>query len=212
MSDEIPCQYFTNKTVMKTKAPQAIYQLKVTLVGSKPPIWRRILVPDNITLGKLHMVLQVVMGWLDEHLHQFKMGMELYGVPDKENSLFGMSVQDENKTILSSLLLKEKDSITYDYDFGDDWEHKLTLEKRLPYDSTMQLPLCIKGKRACPPEDCGGIWGYMELIEIMSDPSHPEHEERAEWLEEAFGIENFEPECFDLEETNATLEMEFKER
>ena len=190
---------------MKTKAPQAIFQVKVTLRGSKPPIWRRILVPNTITLGQLHDVLQTVMGWNDEHLHQFVQGRELYGVADKENDFFGMSVSDENKTILSSLLSKEKDWLTYEYDFGDSWEHKLVLEKKLPFDSAMQLPHCIKGKRACPPEDCGGIWGYMDLIGIMSDKSSPEYAERVEWLEENFGIDNFDPEFFDLELINEQL-------
>ena len=190
---------------MKTKAPQAIFQLKVTLRGSKPPIWRRILVPNTITLGKLHQVLQVIMDWEGEHLHQFVLGRELYGVPDKEDVFFGMSVNDENKTILSSLLSKEKDWLTYEYDFGDSWEHKLVLEKKLPFDSAMQLPHCINGKRACPPEDCGGIWGYMDLIGIMSDKSSPEYAERVEWLEENFGIDNFDPEFFDLELINEQL-------
>ncbi len=190
---------------MKTKAPQAIFQLKVTLRGSKPPIWRRILVPNTITLGKLHQVLQVIMDWEGEHLHQFVLGRELYGVPDKEDVFFGMSVTDENKTILSSLLSKEKDWLTYEYDFGDSWEHKLVLEKKLPFDSAMQLPHCIKGKRACPPEDCGGMWGYMDLIGIMSDKSSPEYAERVEWLEENFGIDNFDPEFFDLELINEQL-------
>lgn len=190
---------------MKTKTPQATFQLKVTLMGSRPPIWRRILVPNTITLGKLHQVLQVVMGWEDEHLHQFVQGRELYGVPDKEEVFFGMSVNDENKTILSSLLSKEKEWLTYEYDFGDGWEHKLVLEKKLPFDSAMQLPHCIKGKRACPPEDCGGIWGYMNLIGIMSDKSSTEYAERAEWLEENFGIDNFDPEFFDLELINEQL-------
>jgi len=190
---------------MKTKAPQAIFQVKVTLRGSKPPIWRCILVPNTITLGQLHDVLQTVMGWNDEHLHQFVQGRELYGVADKENDFFGMSVSDENKTILSSLLSKEKDWLTYEYDFGDSWEHKLVLEKKLPFDSAMQLPHCIKGKRACPPEDCGGIWGYMDLIGIMSDKSSPEHDERAEWLEENFGINDFDPELLDLDKINTEL-------
>ena len=190
---------------MKTKTPQATFQLKVTLMGSRPPIWRRILVPNTITLGKLHQVLQVVMGWEDEHLHQFVQGRELYGVPDKEEVFFGMSATDENKTILSSLLSKEKEWLTYEYDFGDGWEHKLVLEKKLPFDSAMQLPHCIKGKRACPPEDCGGIWGYMDLIGIMSDKSSPEYAERVEWLEENFGIDNFDPEFFDLELINEQL-------
>ena len=190
---------------MKTKAPQATFQLKVTLIGSKPPIWRRILVPDTITLGKLHQVLQVIMGWEDEHLHQFVLGRELYGVPDKEDVFFGMSVNDENKTILSSLLSKEKEWLTYEYDFGDGWEHKLILEKKLPFDDSIQLPHCLKGKRASPPEDCGGMWGYMDLIGIMSDKSSPEYAERAEWLEENFGINDFNPEFFDLEEVNTQL-------
>ena len=190
---------------MKTKTPQATFQLKVTLMGSRPPIWRRILVPNTITLGKLHQVLQVVMGWEDEHLHQFVQGRELYGVPDKEEVFFGMSVNDENKTILSSLLSKEKEWLTYEYDFGDGWEHKLILEKKLPFDDSIQLPHCLKGKRASPPEDCGGMWGYMDLIGIMSDKSSPEYAERAEWLEENFGINDFNPEFFDLEEVNTQL-------
>ncbi len=190
---------------MKTKTPQATFQLKVTLMGSRPPIWRRILVPNTITLGKLHQVLQVVMGWEDEHLHQFVQGRELYGVPDKEEVFFGMSATDENKTILSSLLSKEKEWLTYEYDFGDGWEHKLILEKKLPFDDSIQLPHCLKGKRASPPEDCGGMWGYMDLIGIMSDKSSPEYAERAEWLEENFGINDFNPEFFDLEEVNTQL-------
>ena len=191
---------------MKTKTPTAIFQLKVTLVGSKPPIWRRILVPDTISLGKLHRILQVVMGWEDEHLHQFVQGRELYGVPDKDDVFFGMSVKDEKRVILSSLLWKEKESLTYEYDFGDGWEHKLILEKKLPFDSAMQLPQCIKGKRACPPEDCGGVWGYMDLIEIMNDKSNPEYAERAEWLEDNFDITDFNPELFDLDHINARLQ------
>jgi len=98
------------------------------------------------------------------------------------------------------LLKKEKDSLIYEYDFGDSWEHKIILEKILPYDASLKVPSCIKGKRACPPEDCGGIWGYQNLVEIIKDPSHPEHEEMLEWL----GGE-FDPEYFDMNETNRML-------
>ena len=191
--------------IMSKSQQQSILQLKVTLCQIKPPIWRRILVPDNITLGQLHDVLQIVMGWTDSHFHQFVLGREVYGVPDEDedNFMFGTPLKDENKERVSSLLLKEKDSLTYEYDFGDGWQHKVTLEKIIPYDSSIQLPSCIKGKRACPPEDCGGVWGYVELLEIMSDKSHPEYNERLEWLET-----DFAPEYFDHAEVNAQLLME----
>ncbi|MCX6179014.1 MAG: plasmid pRiA4b ORF-3 family protein [Chlorobiales bacterium] len=190
---------------MSNTKRQSILQLKVTLRDIKPPIWRRIVVPDNITLGQLHDVLQIVMGWTDSHLHQFILGRVVYGIPDEneDNSMFGMSFKDENKVRLSNLLSEEKDSLSYEYDFGDGWQHKVTLEKKVPDDSSIQLPRCIKGKRACPPEDCGGVWGYVELLEIMSDKSHPEYKARAEWLDN-----DFDPEYFDLAEINAQLMME----
>ncbi|MFZ4525149.1 MAG: plasmid pRiA4b ORF-3 family protein [Chlorobium sp.] len=195
---------------MRPQTPKSIYQLKVTLMGSKPPIWRRILVADTITLGKLHTVMQAGMGWFDEHLHQFVFGRELYGVPDEDEKdlFFGMSVIDENMEILSSLLRKEKDSLTYEYDFGDGWQHKVTLEKILSFDSAISLPSCIKGKGACPPEDCGGIWGYRELVEVMSDKLHPDYADRTEWLAESFGITDFNPELCDLEAVNSRLRRE----
>jgi len=138
------------------------------------------------------------MGWTDSHLHQFIAKGEIYSVPDEDiDDLFGMSAKNENKNKLSDVLWFEKDFMMYEYDFGDGWEHKITLGKRVPFDSAIKIPSCIKGKRACPPEDCGGIWGYHDLIEIIHDKSHPEHEETMEW----FG-ENFDPELFDLTEVN----------
>ena len=153
--------------------------------------------PSDLKLGAFHDVIQVAMGWTDSHLHQFIANKVFYGIPDDD---FGLEMEDESKYKLSQLLKKEKDSLIYEYDFGDSWEHKILLEKILPFDTKIALPVCIKGKRACPPEDCGGIWGYEELLETISDPKHPEHEDMLEWL----GGE-FDPEEFDLEEINGDL-------
>lgn len=186
---------------MSVKNLRSIYQLKITLKGSKPPIWRRILVPSNIDLGEFHGILQIVLGWTDSHLHQFISGRTMYGTPVDEFGVdLEMECEDETKYKLSQLLKRGKDSLNYEYDFGDGWEHKIVLEKILPYDGSVKVPTCIKGKRACPLEDCGGIWGYDNLLEVIKDPSHPEHREMLEWI----GGE-FDPEFFDIEETNSTL-------
>ena len=182
---------------MTTKQLRSIYQIKISLIGAKPPIWRTVLVPSNIDLETFHDVIQLAMGWTDSHLHQFIANKVFYGIPDDD---FELEMEDESKYKLSQLLTKEKDTLIYEYDFGDSWEHKILLEKILPYDSKTVLPVCIKGKRACPPEDCGGIWGYEELLETISDPKHPDHEDMLEWL----GGE-FDPEEFDLEEINEDL-------
>jgi hypothetical protein len=182
---------------MTTKQSKSIYQIKISLIGAKPPIWRTVLVASNLGLAAFHEVIQQTMGWTDSHLHQFIANNVFYGIPDDD---FGMEIEDESKYKLSQLLSKEKDNIIYEYDFGDSWEHKILLEKVLPYDSKTALPVCIKGKRACPPEDCGGIWGYEDLLETISNVKHPEHADMLEWL----GGE-FDPEEFDLEQINKDL-------
>ncbi len=107
---------------------------------------------------------------------------------------------DSRKTKLNKILVGEKDTLKYEYDFGDGWDHTIVLEKIVEVDDHQPIPVCIKGKRNCPPEDCGGVWGYEDLLEIISDPKHPEHEEMLEWL----GVE-FDPEYFNLEEINEQL-------
>lgn len=176
-----------------------IYQLKVTLVGSKPPIWRTILVPSNIILSKLHIALQISMGWTNCHLHQFIVDGVFYGIQDDDFGM-DMEIENEDKYKLDQLLKVEKESVIYEYDFGDGWEHKILLEKILPFEKDSQPASCIKGKRACPPEDCGGIWGYQELLEALNDVKHPEHESMLEWL----GGE-FNSEAFDIDEINKVL-------
>ena len=184
-------------TSSKQPTEPCVYQIKVTLKGSKPPIWRRIQVTSDTTLGKLHRILQVVMGWEDYHLHQFIIGGAYYGEPHPD---YGFEMKDEREVKLNQVVSGEKSRFTYEYDFGDSWEHELLVEKILPLEEGKHYPVCLKGKRACPPEDCGGIWGYYNLLEAIQNPNHPEHEELLEWVGEGF-----DPEEFDLDGINQVL-------
>ncbi|MFL5804284.1 MAG: plasmid pRiA4b ORF-3 family protein [Roseiflexaceae bacterium] len=183
----------------KPSTNDGIYQLKVTLKGIRPPIWRRILLEPDTRLDRLHHILQDVMGWYDAHLHQFSVGRTLYGVPDSDFD-FGPEVEDETQVALGQVAPRAKSKLTYEYDFGDGWEHELLVEKVLPADPAARYPICVAGARACPPEDCGGVWGYADLLETIQNPDHPEHEEMLEWL----GGE-FDPEAFDLDAINRQL-------
>ena len=182
---------------MAEKKQPDIYQVKVTLNGIRPPIWRRILVTSDTTLGKLHRILQVVMGWDDYHLHQFIINETYYGPPDPDLML---DLKDEKKMRLNQVVLQEQKKFIYEYDFGDSWYHNILIEKILPLDTKKHYPVCIKGKRACPPEDCGGVSGYYYFLEAIQDPDHPEHEEMLEWRGD-----NFDPEAFDIDEVNRML-------
>jgi len=171
------------------------FQIKITLKDTKPPIWRRILVAPEITLNKLHDVLQIAMGWTNSHLHQFETPDGYFADP-----LFELEeTQNSKKATLRSVLCEPKSSIRYEYDFGDGWDHQIVLEKLVELDQPV-LALCLGGARSSPPEDCGGAWGYANLLEILKDPKHPEYESMTEWL----GSE-FEPEAFDVEEINKQL-------
>lgn len=169
-----------------------ICQLHVGLLGSSPLIWRRVLVPYGITLGKLHKVLQAVMGWNDCHMHEFVFGGEVYGMADL-NEDFGRKLRDERRKKLSSLLKSEKDSLRYMYDLGDGWEHLVTLESILPDEKKLKPPRCIEGVGACPPEDCGGIPGYEELLKVLSDPDHPDYRDMKAWSGGRFDPGHFDP-------------------
>lgn len=182
----------------KPSSDLSVYQLKVTLRDSKPPIWRRIQVTSDIRLSTLHQVLQVVMGWEDAHLHQFIAHGFYYGTPHPD---FGFEVKNEQHASLQQVVSRAKDKLIYEYDFGDSWEHELLVEKILPLEEGKHYPVCLTGKRACPPEDCGGIWGYTSLLDAIHDPEHPEHEERVEWVGSTF-----DPDIFDLDEVNRELQ------
>lgn len=171
-----------------------VLQLKVTLLNTKPPIWRRILVEPATPLDRLHEFIQAAFGWWNCHLYEFEIGRTSYGVPDPDWD-FGRPVEHARRFALNKVA-KIGDSFRYSYDFGDGWEHKVTVEKSVPRESGMTVPTCVDGRRACPPEDCGGPWGYEELLKIVADPSHPEHAERMEWLEEWAGGRR-DPNAFD---------------
>ena len=174
-----------------------VYQLKVTLRDIKPPIWRRLQVESSITLSQLHLIIQAAMGWYNCHLHSFTIAGIEYGKPEPN---YGLELRDENKAKLGSLIKQEKAKFFYTYDFGDSWEHLILVEKILPKEPNITYPICIKAKRACPPEDCGGSWGYMEFLEAIQNPNHPEHESFLEWLGGSF-----DSEFYDLNEINQRL-------
>lgn len=174
-----------------------VYQFKITLDGVKPPIWRRIQTPSDFTLAALSDMIQAAMGWENVHLHAFEIGGMRYGIPMDDG---WEDVLDEGEYSLDELGLRAKSRFKYEYDFGDDWRHTVVLEKVLPW-KPEDDPVCIKGKRACPPEDCGGIWGYQRLWETLADPKHPEHKQMKEWL----GGEVPDPERFSLERVNLRL-------
>jgi hypothetical protein len=176
---------------------KTIYQLKITLRDIKPPIWRRVQVESSTKLSQLHLIIQAAMGWYNCHLHSFSIDGIEYGKPEPN---YGLELRDENKAKLANLIKQEKAKFFYTYDFGDSWEHLILVEKILPKESKVSYPLCIKAKRACPPEDCGGAWGYIEFLEAIQDPQHPEYENFQEWIGE-----NFDSEFYDLQEINQRL-------
>lgn len=164
------------RTVMpKSGVIRKVVSLKVTLRGTEPPVWRRLLVPGETALGDLHRAIQAAMGWEDDHLHTFDIEGKQYGDPRAVDD-----VADEKRVALNGLIKSGVARFAYTYDFGDNWEHALVIEKSPPDVEALSRPICTAGKRRCPPEDCGGPWGYRELLEVLADPAHPEHAERCE--------------------------------
>jgi hypothetical protein len=180
----------------KTKEPAQVYQLKTTLRDVKPPVWRQVQVKD-CSLAKLSEVIQTCMGWDGGHLHAFEIGGEQYTEPDPDGMMEG---EDERKVKLSQVVAGGSRKFLYTYDFGDNWEHVVEVQKTLPAEPGVRYPRCTDGKRACPPEDCGGPWGYADLLEAIRKPGHAEHEEMLEWLGD-----EFDPEAFDLKAVNEEL-------
>lgn len=206
-----------------------IYEVRITLSGSKPPIWRKLAVPSDITLGQLHEVIQIAMGWTDSHLHQFMLknkslkkgpeviarlteagrydeiftatrGIRVFVPRGPEFADLDMEGEDEDAVTLSELCPKVKSKLIYEYDFGDGWQHIIEVQKIVEPEPDVEYPICLAGKKACPPEDCGGVWGYYDLLDAIADPKHENHDDMLEWLGD-----DFDPEAFDLDEVNTML-------
>jgi Plasmid pRiA4b ORF-3-like protein len=177
-----------------------VFQLRVTLAGvADPAVWRRLLVPAATRLDRLHQMIQAAMGWENHHLHAFTDGRVRYGRSDPE-----LRLRDERKATLGNLIPRKGGRARYTYDFGDHWEHELVVEERLAAESGTAYPVCVAGEGACPPEDCGGPWGYEHLREVLADPTSDEHEDMLAWL----GLDkatDFDPHRFDLNRVNRAV-------
>jgi hypothetical protein len=182
------------------KEERSIYQLKITLGGIRPPIWRRVQVDGSVTLAVLHQIFQIAMGWEGVHLHCFRVGQVRYSSPAPDTDFEDSGDESDEAVRLNEIARREKAKFVYEYDFGDGWEHAVLVEKIMEPEAGCKYPVCVAGQRACPPEDCGGPYGYLNYLEAMADPSHEAHEEMKEWIGD-----DWDAEAFDLEEVNTDL-------
>lgn len=181
-----------------------VYQFKITLKGIKPPIWRRIQVKD-CTLDKFHGHIQTAMGWTNSHLHQF----EISGIVCGDPELLDDGWEDETppvnsrRTKLNAVVPPDGRQFRfhYEYDFGDCWEHEILFEGYFSAEKGIRYPICLEGKRACPPEDVGGFHGYQRFLKALADPKHAEHKLLMDWGGP------FDPEEFDAEEATERMRM-----
>lgn len=178
------------------------YQFKVTLLDVKPAIWRRIQVPD-CTLADLHEYIQAAFGWENCHMHQFEIDRERFGRPVPNDLDFGREMCDEAEVTLGKLIPKSgrKTRWMYEYDFGDGWRHEVAFEGLPAADAKAKYAQCVEGERACPPEDCGGPWGYADYLAAIADPKHEQHEERLEWRGP------FDPDAFAAKKATSAMRM-----
>lgn len=183
----------------RVKPQGVIFQIKIILRGSHPAIWRRIEVHGDTPLDKLHGVIQPAMGWTNAHLHRFIMQGQNYAIPDRDDQS-PSKPEDERNFTLQDLANQEGTHFAYEYDFGDNWQHELIVEKTHFAKAGKRYPRCLEGEGACPPEDVGGIAGYEHFLEAMADPRHPEHQEYRDWIGG-----DFDPTRFDVDRINNIL-------
>ncbi len=177
-----------------------IYEFQITLQEIEPPIWRRFQVRDSTSLGTLHEIVQIVMGWEDGHMHEFVWGSTHYGPAEPE---LGLETRDEEKATLAKLKMKIGDVLGYVYDFGDNWLHDLELEAILPPVPGAKYPICLEGERACPPEDCGSVPGYENIVRILALAPKKRTEDDLEMLD--WLGDDYDPEFFDIDSVNTYL-------
>lgn len=183
------------------------FQFKIQLKDiTEPPVWRRVVVPEQFTFLRMHQLIQTAFGWDDYHLFQFSPNGygsgPVINIPHEDDDSFGAGIFDKPdaaETKLQDIFKTEKQHFVYIYDFGDDWKHLMTLEKIT--DEKMLRAALLDGKGCCPPEDCGGAWGYENLKDVMANPKHPEYKEMKNWLSQVMGIRKFDADYFNLEET-----------
>ena len=168
-----------------------IIQMKISLDGIRPQIWRRFIVESSISLEKLHEIIQIVMGWDNCHLYSFSIGGD----------------ETSKKMTLKDLGLREKGMIGYVYDFGDNWEHTIIVEKITSSDKKIETPRCIAGARNCPPEDCGSVPGYEDVVEAMKKPKSRKAREYIEWFGDIYS-----PVRFDISEINNNLKEQKQQK
>jgi hypothetical protein len=181
--------------------PPRVYQLKVTLMETDPPIWRRLRVSGDTTLARLDRIIQTAVGWTNSHLHTFTAGGVVYADPSPE---WEIEVRNERRARLGGITREEGEAFIYEYDLGDSWRHQVVVEEVRVEPGDAEGPLCLGGERACPPEDSGGVQGYYEKLECLRDPDHEEYEETKTWIE---GMSDgpFNPDAFDLKAVNQAL-------
>ncbi len=177
------------------EAHLSVYRLKITLADVRPPVWRRVDVLGRTTLPRLHQIIQAAMGWNDAHLHVFRAGQLQYGVPDPE-----LPFVNERRVRLDDVVSTAKESFSYVYDFGDHWLHTVLVESISPAEAGTQYPRFIGGRGACPPEDVGGPPGFESFVNIISDPSHPQHAAMSRWVGG-----RFDPAALDVGEIRLAL-------
>ncbi|MDR3162210.1 MAG: plasmid pRiA4b ORF-3 family protein [Spirochaetaceae bacterium] len=202
--------WYTNAMSKQTPSnrPQQAYVLRVSIKETKPPIWRKVSVPADYTLGDLHRMLQIAFGWDDSHMHSFTINLVEYGMTGMDFD-YGDDMADEDSVCLYDLDLQPDQKFSYLYDFGDSWEHEIRVSKIISAGDEkwdLTLPRCLGGKRAGPLEDSGGVWGYESMLEILRDPARPEYKDFHEWAGD------FDPEYVGIEEINASLEEAVKPR
>ena len=194
------------KVVPPIAAHDRIVTFRVDLLNVSPKIWRRVEIPSSFTLGDVHDVMQIVMGWDDSHLHVFRVGTRVFSLPSDESEFEPATADSDSVTLESLSLFKKGKRFFYDYDFGDGWQHQLEVESVRKRLKTKHYPFCIKAVGACPPEDCGGPHQYKRLLRISKNPNHADHIDAIDGLGE-----DFDPKAVDLAEINDTLAQGFRQ-